>query len=265
MSGLFERDYTSLTSEEICEMEKINAESPRVAGAKFGRKNFFHRYPKAVRHYMHLFPNNYLDVVDLKNCDELEKQCDGFENLLNDKSIKETDIQRYIKKNRYYHIPASIFNRFNFGHHEAYLFKEFSLGTSFIADYVLVGKSSNGYEFIFVELENPYGNITIADGDFGDTIRKGINQINDWDGFIASNFSSITAEFKKHTTYQLSDEFYSFDATRIHYVVVAGRRDDFNDKMRKLRRLSEKRDNILILHYDNLLDDARDLIGSKTY
>lgn len=46
---------------------------------------------------------------------------------------------------------------------------------------------------------------------------------------------------------------------------MAGRRANFNDKTRRLRRLSDTKDNILILHYDNLLDDARDLIGSKTY
>ena len=46
---------------------------------------------------------------------------------------------------------------------------------------------------------------------------------------------------------------------------MAGRRANFNDKSRRLCRQTDTKDNILILHYDNLLDDVRDLIGSKTY
>ena len=66
MAGLFDRDYTRLTDEEVHEKEKIDAEGGHVVGAKFGRKNFFHKYPKAVRHHMSLFPNNYMDIMLLK-------------------------------------------------------------------------------------------------------------------------------------------------------------------------------------------------------
>ena len=264
MSGLFKRDYTELTKEEIQEKERVDSEGYRVSKAKFGRKNFYHLYPKAVRHNMSLFPNNYMDTNDLKNTKELEKQCDGFEDLLNGK-ITELDIKRYIQNNEYYHIPASIFEYYNFGHHAAFVFKEFELGTSFKADYLLVGRSSDGHQFIFVEFENPYTNITIGDGDFGETIRKGINQVNDWKSFVESNYSIITAEFKKHTTQQLPDEFYTYDATRMNYVVVAGRRNDYNDKTRRLRRALEKDNKIKLLHYDNLLDVARNKIGEQTY
>lgn len=264
MSRLFKRDYTLLTSEETCEMEKINAENQRVSGADFGRKNFWFRYPKAVRHYLSLFPNNYMDVNELKNREELEKQCDGLEELLNG-DITELNIKRYIQNNEYYHIPASIFKNYNFGHHSAYLFKEFPLGTNFSADYLLVGKSSDGYQFVFVEFENPYGKITIGDGDFGETIRKGINQINDWKGYVASNYSTITAEFKKYATKQLPDEFYTYDETRMNYIVVAGRRNDYNEKTRRLRRMLEKENKIKLIHYDNLLDNARSTIGNRTY
>jgi hypothetical protein len=45
----------------------------------------------------------------------------------------------------------------------------------------LVGKNSSGYEFIFVKLESPYGQIVTKDGDFGNVIRKGIKQVMDWD------------------------------------------------------------------------------------
>ena len=63
------------------------------------------------------------------------------------------------------------------GHHGAYLFPEFPLGTSYKADYLLIGNGSGGHEFIFIELENPKGNITLQNGELGNTFRKGILQV----------------------------------------------------------------------------------------
>lgn len=266
MAGLFERDYSVLTEDEIKEKKKIDSEGGNVVGAKFGRKNFFHKYPKAVRHNMSLFPNNYMDIQLLKDTEELERQCDAFEALLNSDSITELDIKRYIQKNGFYHIPASIFAQYSFGHHEAVLFKEFQLGTSYRADYLLAGRASGGWQFAFVEFENPYGSITLQNETWGDVVRKGLNQIDEWKTFIESNYSTIHAEFLKHTNYTLPDEFIRFDSSRMHYVVVAGRRRAFdNPSIRLKQRRSEQENNIKILHYDNLLDDARRLIGAQTY
>lgn len=266
MAGLFNRDYTKLTAEEIQEKDRIDAEGGHVVGAKFGRRNFFHKYPKAVRHNMSLFPNNYMDVLLLKDIVELEKQCNGFETLLNDTSITELNIKRYIQNNGFYHIPASIFAQYPFGHHEAVLFKEFQLGTSYQADYLLAGRASGGWQFVFVEFENPYGYVTLQNGNWGDVIRKGLNQIDEWKSFIESNYPTIHVEFLKHTNRTLPDEFVRFDSSRMNYVVVAGRRQDFdNPTSRQKQRRSEQENNIKILHYDNLLDDARRLIGAPAY
>lgn len=265
MLGLYERDYTELTQEEIKEKEKIDSEGGHVTGAKFGRRNFFHKYPKAVRHNMSLFPNNYMDIQLLKDEPELVKQCDGFESLLNNTNITELDVKRYIQNNGFYHIPASIFKHYDFGHHEAALFKEFPLGTKYIADYLLVGRASGGWQFIFVEFENPYGRITLADGNPGEAIRKGLNQIDEWKPFIEGYYSTLSAEFEKYTAQSLPREFTRFDSTRMHYVVVVGRRTDYNETTRLFQRRSEAERNIKILHYDNILDDARNLIGARTY
>ncbi|MBQ8595805.1 MAG: DUF4263 domain-containing protein [Oscillospiraceae bacterium] len=268
MAGLFDRDYLALTEEEIQEKKRIDLEDAHVAGARFGRTDFYYKYPKAVRYWMSLFPNNYMDPKFLKESEEIERQCDEFEELLENESTKESDVKNFIQGKGYYHIPASIFKYYHFGHHDAYLFKEFKLGTEYIADYVLVGKSSDGFEFVFVEFENPYKNIVIGDGDFGNTIRKGINQVNDWHSFILSNYPTITEEFKKNTDvaiHTLPDEFYTLDPTRIHYVVVAGRREDYQEKTRRLKRKLKEDSDILIIHYDNLLDKSRELIGNNTY
>ena len=98
-----------MTEEEILEKQEIDDEYGQVSGARFGKINLFHKYPKAVRHKKSLFPNNYMDIQLLRNEIELKKQCDGFEVLLNNSSTTERDIKRYIQNNGFYHIPASIF------------------------------------------------------------------------------------------------------------------------------------------------------------
>ena len=267
MARLFERDYQIVYDSEIEERDRIEAEVNGNREHTFGKKNCFRKYPKAIRHSESLFPNNYMDIVLLEDVEELEKQCNEFEELLSDATITELNIKRFIQNNKYYHIPASIFKRFSFGHHEAVLFKEFQLGTSYKADYLLAGRASGGWQFIYVEFEKPYGSITIKDGGWGTTVRSGLSQIEDWKTYLEANYPTVKAEFEKHTNKPLPKEFTSFDSSRIHYVVVAGRRKDFdnNEKNRLLQRRIDQQQDIKIIHYDNLLDDARALIGENSY
>ena len=156
---------------------------------------------------------------------------------------------------------------FQFGHHEAYLFPEFQLGNSYQVDYLLVGKSSDGYSFVFVEFEAPVGNITLAAGDIGLAIRKGLTQLADWDAWIEAHYASLVETFDKFRRHDecLPHEFVTLDKSRIHYVVVGGRRADFNDRTYRIRRKAQKERSELILHYDNLADAARNVIGEWTY
>lgn len=267
MKGLYDQDFTVLTPEEEQEKERIDAEGNAARKTRFGQKNMFHYYPEAVRrYYASLFPNNFMDFMLLRDEKVLNAQCDGFEALLNDKSISELDIKRYIQNNKYYHLPASIFSNYTFGHHEAVLFKEFPLGTQYVVDYLLADRASGGWQFIFVEFENPYNNIVVKDGDWGMTVRKGLKQIRDWQAYIAANYAVLYEEFKKYTPKVLPEEFLRYDPTRMHYAVVAGRRQDFDDPtIRVLQRQLEKESDIKLLHYDNLLDDSRRLIGMSSY
>ena len=54
---------------------------------------------------------------------------------------------------------------------------------------------------------------------------------------------------------------------RFHYVVIAGRRSDFNERtyrIRRMRRASNPR--ISLLHYDNVIDDTNQLLaGTSNY
>lgn len=268
MIRLYDRNYfEGLTEEEDREYLRIR-EKERV-NRTYCRRNLFLSYPKAARMCNSLFPNNYLDVADLKNHELLRKSNEEFAALLDDPNCNERQILNFIKNNRYYHIIGSLLSglAFHIGHHAAYLFPEFQLGTAYHVDYLIVGKGSGGYEFVLVELENPYGNITLKDGQLGQEFREGISQLEDWRRWLPTGFSSFEEVMRKYKNRlkDLPEEYHRLDLSRFHYVVIAGRRSDFTEKTYIIRREKIKNEDTYILHYDNLIDFSNYLIERNSY
>lgn len=263
------RDYKFLSDEEILEFEAIkNSEIVSGSGLLTIRKSLFHKYPKAARHNIQLFPNHYLDIMELRNTELLMRKASEFSEILNSDDVTERKILNQINSNEDFFIIGSLLKKYyNFGHHEAHVFREFPLGTSFKADYLILGLNSDGWHFIFVELEAPVGSITIGDGDLGNVFRKGITQIGDWDEWLEQNFNSLQEYFYKHVKKgsSLPDEFLRLDKSRLNYAVIAGRRDDFNEKTYRIQRKAIKEQQINLIHYDNVLDAVNMLFSSGTY
>lgn len=266
---LYDRDYTTLTAEEEAEFRSVKEmEVIQKIGTSKIKESLFHKYPKAARHYISLFPNNYLDFFELKDYVGLNNQLDSFKQLLDSKDVKERSILDFINKQRAYFIIASILKRnFNFGHHGTYLFPEFPLGTSHRVDYLIIGLSSDGYQLVFVELESPKGKSITKKGMFGESFRKGISQLNEWQTWLEGSYYSLKETFNKlkRTDLPLPDELITLDTSRLHFVVIAGRREDFQEKPRLDRRKYKREKNFLLLHYDNLIDAASDVIGQNSY
>lgn len=263
------RDYLQgLTDEEEKQYNKV-LEEERLGLPKFGRKNLFYKYPKAARHHLSLFPNNYLDINELKEKDLLENKNKDFYDIISNPNTTERTVLNFINQNSNYYIIGSILKcgGYRFGHHSAYLFPEFQLGTSMRPDYLLIGESSGGFEFVFVELESVYGRITLQDGNLGDSFNKGIRQVNDWSRWLQANYNHLYTIFLgcKSMNKQLSQEFIQYDESRIHYVVIAGRRSNFNELTYRTGREFESRQKIKLLHYDNLLDYSNNIIGENSY
>lgn len=253
---LFERDYTKLTIEEFEIWNKVESEYNRSKTNPKAIIKYYTDLPIAALYYKQLFPNNYICISDLKRESVLSNVIEEFRNLIN-RPCSERDILNFIKDKKAYSIIASIFDGYRFGHHQAFLFREFELPPNYIADFLLVGKNSGGFEFIFIELESPQGQITTKEGEFGAVIRKGLKQVYDWDNWIEKNYYSLRLVFEKYIgefEKQLPKEFYELEKSRIHYVVVAGRRSDYNEKTYQLRRKLMIKNDILLLHYDNLLN-----------
>jgi hypothetical protein len=232
------------------------------------KKSLFHKYPKAVRHYISLFPNNYLDIFELQDHVGINNKLACFKQLFNSKGVNERSILKFISEHGTYFIIASLLTKyFHFGHHATYLFPEFQLGNSYKTDYLIIGKSSGGYEFVFVELEAPKGNITLSDGYLGEAFRKGEKQLDKWQTWLEGYYSSLKETFdkSKRADAALPDEFVTMDKSRLHFVVIAGRRNDFTNETYQIQRKTRVEKNYWLLHYDNLIDTAADVIGRQTY
>lgn len=259
---LYERDYTQLSTAEKKELDSIQQQdSPHNT---HHLKVIRPIQNKVLRHHLSLFPNNYLDIVELKGNVMLNKKIEEFQTLLDSNKVNEQAILSFIKNERAYFIIASILkSHFRFGHHDTYLFPEFQLGSSYKADYLLVGKNSGGWEFLFVELESPTKNITLKNGELGEAFRKGMCQIDDWVSWLESYYKSLKETFDKYKGdhHNLPDEFSNLDSTRLHYAVVAGRRVDFGPTTYKKQR---KTRDIVLLHYDNLIAASLNSIDSTT-
>lgn len=264
---IYHRDYSVLTSEEVAEWETLKEQEKSIPlGGNWIVKSLNGSYPKAVRHFMSLFPNNHLDTVDLRDGETLAKLSSAFLNELNKPHVNEADVLKFIKESGAYPIIASILKaHYSFGHHDAFIIPEFELGNSYRVDYLLVGRSSGGYEFTFVELEHPTKDITTKDGELGSAFRKGIKQVRDWKQYLESSYPSLRETFEKyrHPDKQLPDEFTLYDSSRMHFVVIAGRRTNFKSGTYRIGR--ERAHEVKLLHYDNLYDYAVDLVGQLTY
>mgnify|MGYP000262402918 CR=1 FL=1 len=266
---LYKRDYLKITEEEKKEYEKVK-EREIIEGSPF-RRCLNYEYPKAMRHYLSLFPNNFMDISDLHNKAQIREKSESFLTLLNSLENKEPERQilRHIKNSESHFLVASILNNhFDFGHHDAYVFPEFKIGPYFV-DYLIVGQNTGGYEFVFCEFESPVNKgskkITLKDGSFGGVIRDGKKQIKEWKRLLQSNFKCVEESFRKelHPERSLPNEFIEYDASRMHYVIVAGRRDDFNESSHREKR--ELSNDCIVIYYDRLYDYAIRLIDSERF
>ena len=198
---LYSRDYNLGLTEQEKEQYKIIAgrEYREKKTSGFGNVNNPAKYPKAARLCQTLFPNNFLDFIDLRDSEDIAKRNSQFLDYLNI-CKNEREILNYIKVSENYHIIGSLLRGMSLriGHHGAFLFPEFQLSNKYQVDYLLLGKSSGGYEYVLIELENPYGKITINDGDLGAEFRDGISQIQEWKRWLQTNYASFSETFKKY-------------------------------------------------------------------
>lgn len=161
-----------------------------------------------------------------------------------DSAQKENDIQRYIKENKKWFIPASIFEDYDFGHHEAYISIEQPLGAEYRADYMLLGRNSIGHHIVLVEFEDVNVDFRLQTSNMEtEAVRKGMAQINDWKRWMDSNRPYFLQSCG------LSDVGRNIPTWGITYCLVVGRRKRMDDTSNQMRGQIEYERGIHVITY----------------
>lgn len=192
-------------------------------------------------------PHNFkvyeMDDYKALNCSKESKELLDVVNS----ARKEGDVQNYIKKNGKWFIPLSILKAYDFGHHFSCVVPEYSLGAEYRVDYLLIGKNSVGYHFVFVEFEDVNVDYTIKSRNSEtEKVRKGIDQIRDWKRWMTKHKDY----FMKSDGIKEFGDF--FPDWMFKYCLVVSRRERMNDIANDLR--GEMSPEITIMPYDRLVD-----------
>lgn len=256
---LQDRDYSIFLNEE----EKRAYEAEAAYAALRGPKNTrgfprFSHPDKNIRefiwHKRSLFPNNYLHLAEYKNEFDFEVEAGKFKDIIY-KCKNELEIQQYIKQNKKWFIPGSIFVDYNFGHHDAYLFPEQELGNEFAVDYMLIGKSSDGYSVVMIEFEKANTEYLLKTRNTeSESVRKGLTQIQDWKRWMDKNRDYFLRNVG------LLQQGIDIPVYRIYYYLVVSRRDCMTPVALEVRSQSMyEMKNTKIVTFDRLVDNIRKL------
>ena len=260
--NLENRDYTLFENAEEKNAYEEEKKYEMQKGIK-STKNFprFSHPDEQVRkfiwHKRSLFPNNYLYFA---NDIDYQREAKEYREVIYS-ATDEHSIQQYIKENKKWFIPGSIFLDYNFGHHDAYLFSEQKLGNEYAVDYMLLGKNSDGYNIILVEFEKadtPYL-LNSSNGE-SESVRKGITQIRDWKRWIDQNRDYFIKNIG------LNELGIDIPIYRIFYYLVVSRRDHMTKKAYDVRsQCMYEMNNIKIVTFDRLASNILELKNRHTW
>lgn len=221
-----------------------------------GDMELFSKYFNAINYLYdkrELFPDNCLYSINYKELD-FEKEAIDFEFVISD-AKNEVEVQRYIKSNQKWFIPGSIFLDYNFGHHDAYLFPEQKLGNDYIADYMLIGKNSGGYNLVLIEFEKP--NIEYLTSTLhmeSESVRKGLTQLQDWKRWLDSNREYFMRDIG------LREFGIDIPTYKIYFYLVVSRRKYMNKYAIEVRSQSMyEKHNTRIVTFDRLIENVQKL------
>lgn len=252
--NLYERDYTKILNPEECEAVELYNEFHSRKGIQrtSDAPEWSHPSEEIRRflwHFNSIFPNNHLYHLEPRRL-ELEKESIEFKNIVYS-AKNENEIQSYIKSNKKWFIPASLYKEYNFAHHGAYLFPELSFGAEYISDYCLLGSSSDGFSIVLVEFEKASVPFMIkTQNSENESVRKGITQIRDWKRWLDDNREYFIRSMG------LGEKGIKIPTSRIYYCLVVSRRDLMDQRAADLRsQLICEMQNFKIVSYDRLVDN----------
>jgi hypothetical protein len=191
-------------------------------------------------------------------------------------STGERKIAIFLKNN-----PSMMLSSFGeHGNHGNYILKEFKLGHSYVADFVILQAYSGSWRVDFIELEGVKDRFVTKAGKPSRMLGTALKQIEDWKLFTHTHRAEVhehlADEVLKRDILKLSyigDDIsnargqrvrYPATFLRTYYHVVIGRREDLTpaaDQLRSRSLLGE----VFIATYDRILDGARELDSPRAH
>ncbi|MCQ4128905.1 DUF4263 domain-containing protein [Rhodococcus erythropolis] len=137
------------------------------------------------------------------------------------------------------------------GGHGRWVIAEKKFGDQFRSDYMIAENSSQGFEWLAVELEGPQQVMFNKDGHPNKSLVHAIQQINDWRGFIESNL-----QYVRNPRHENGLGLVDVHPT-VRGLVIIGRRHETPASTNAARRRLATMNNIDIHSWDWLVERAQ--------
>ncbi len=182
-----------------------------------------------------------------------------------EKTNGEREISAYLKKNK-----NILIKTFCTSWNYKTCVAEFSFGSDFKCDFLILCANSGFWTAIFIELESPKATLYLKNGTPSKILRIAQRQISDWKSWIRINETYLRQQFSKHFRKdKISAQCSSVDmhnsadteiadphtVIRYGYKIIIGRRNSLSKSDRE-RRLNE---NSEITTFDRLIDVVKTL------
>lgn len=258
-----------LSPEELLEKESITKEHTKKVGnitvITSGRGL---KYSERMVASDSLFPCFHIYPF-IKNKENEALKLKSLSDIINNPTSTERDILKFFSNSRNLNLLSVLFANYRFGHHDQYIFREFPLpNANQIADFLLIGKNSDGYHEIFVEFEainsSKLSKVFTKDRREGVILRKGREQTQDWENSLTKLYVAHSAKLREYVNPSkvLPTELQENSPFRRNYLIVAGRRKDFQNNY-ETRLQIEAHNNVKIIHYDNIIESIQKTLLEK--
>lgn len=172
-----------------------------------------------------------------------------FENILNDKTKNENDIQSFLESN-----TKLISTPFLLNHHLHYnvIITKLKISDSLISDFAYLTKSSDFWNLVLVEIEDPKKRIFTSNNEqinFTADFNHAYDQISDWKAYIDQYPEEILKRIEPLTSGSLRK-----NPIRFKYVLIYGRSEEKLGDERRTRRFALKNtEDTRVMTFDSLI------------
>lgn len=173
-----------------------------------------------------------------------------FKANLDDASLTENDIQRFLEENTEL-IPTP----FLLNHHLHFnsIISKFKISDGLISDFAFLTKSSDFWNLVLVELEDPKKRLFTSNNEqikFHSDFNHAMDQITEWKGYIEQNSEEIRRRIDPIRV-PLNDR-----PIRFKYVLIYGRNSEKENDHRRTRMFAQKtNDDVRVMTFDSLISE----------